>query len=326
MRDLKRRLLDMVADDLAGIEKELHAHLRPHLDLVQETAGHLLFSGGKRFRPLLMVLCARLCGYEGDSDHKFSTAFEYIHAATLLHDDVVDGGTLRRGRPAAHKVYGGATTVLVGDFLLARALSIGADTGKLKVIQVLSQVTEDMAQGEIHQLMRKGHLELTEDEYMDVIRRKTAVLIQGACRVGAIIADADERLERALGDYGLHVGLAFQMADDLLDYTAETAALGKIVGADLREGKITLPLIAARLQAEPEARKRMDEMIGNPSFSEDAFFGLVEELSRCGGIDYTRNRAEEHIRAAKKALGVFEPSETKDILNHVADFALARKA
>lgn len=326
MKDLKQRLLAMVADDLDGIEQELHAHLRPHLELVRETAGHLLFSGGKRFRPLLMVLCARLCGYTGNSDHKFSTAFEYIHAATLLHDDVVDGGTLRRGRPAAHKVYGGATTVLVGDFLLARALSIGADTGKLKVIEVLSEVTEDMSQGEIHQLMRKGQLDLTEDEYMEVIRRKTAVLIQGACRVGAIIAGAQERLERSLGDYGLHVGLAFQMADDLLDYTAETAELGKTVGADLREGKITLPLIAARRNADPETRKRMDAMIGDPSFSESDFFDLVGELARCGGIDYTRSMAEKHIRAAKKSLEVFEPSQTKELLLHVADFALARKA
>ena len=174
MTGLKEKFLSMVQGDLEEIERELEVNLNPYLDLVRETASHLLFSGGKRFRPLLMVLCARLCGYRGTRDKLFSTAFEYIHAATLLHDDLVDGADLRRGKPVAHSIWGAPTTVLVGDFLLARALAIGAKTGKMRVIEALSEVTEQMSQGEILQLLRKGQMELTEEEYLDVILRKTA--------------------------------------------------------------------------------------------------------------------------------------------------------
>ena len=324
MSQVRETLLAMVADDLAGIEAELHANLNPYLDLVHDTASHLLFSGGKRFRPLLMVLAARLCGYAGDGDRRFSTAFEYIHAATLLHDDLVDGATLRRGKPVAHGIWGAPTAVLVGDFLLARALTIGADTGRLRVIQALSYVTEQMSQGEIHQLMRKGDMDLTEAEYREVIRRKTAVLIQAACRVGAIIADAPETVESALAAYGLNIGMAFQMADDLLDYTADTRELGKTVGADLREGKLTLPVIHALENARPVDREEMARIIGRPAFSETDFTRLVKLLEQYDGIRYTRQCASAHITAAKAALDVFEPSPTRDVLLFVADYALKR--
>jgi len=326
MSDLKQRFLAMVKGDLEDIERELHDNLNPNLDLVADVAGHLLFSGGKRLRPLLMVLAARLCGYQGNYDKTFSAAFEYLHAATLLHDDLVDGASLRRGRPVAHSLWGAETAVLVGDFLLARSLSLGARTGRLKVIEVISAITENMSQGEIHQLMRKGNLALTEDEYMEVIRRKTAVLIQGACQVGAIIADAPETRETALSDYGLNLGLAFQMADDLLDYTADTDELGKAVGADLREGKLTLPVIRALSEADSADRSAMEEIIRNEEFSPEDFGVLVELLKKYGGIDYTRRQADHHIRLAKAALEEFDSSETRDILLYVADYALARRA
>ena len=325
MSDPKEKFLALVADDLAEIEKALKENLTPYLDLVYETASHLLFSGGKRFRPLLMVLSARLCGYSGDSDKLFSTAFEYIHAATLLHDDLVDGAEIRRGKPVAHAIWGGPTAVLVGDFLLARALTIGAKTGRLKVIEVLAEVTEYMAQGEIHQLMRKGQLTLTEAEYMDVIQRKTAVLIQGACRVGAIISDAPEAEESALADYGMHIGMAFQMADDLLDYTSDTRVLGKAVGADLKEGKLTLPVIYALENADSHDRATMENIIQNREFSQHDFEKLVDLIKTYGGMDYTRAKASAHIDKARKALDIFEPSTTRDILLYVADYALSRK-
>ena len=250
MNDLKHRILAAVKNDLDSIEKALVDNLNPYLDLVSEVAGHILFSGGKRLRPLLMVLSARICGYNGDYEKTFSTALEYLHAATLLHDDVVDEAALRRGKPAAHSKWGASITILVGDYLLARALSISAATGRLRIVQILAGLTENMSQGEVHQLMRKGDINLTEAEYKEVIRRKTAMLFEAACRVSAILADATEEQETALSEYGYNLGIAFQMADDLFDYTLETSEFGKEVGADLREGKLTLPVIYALKQAQ----------------------------------------------------------------------------
>jgi octaprenyl-diphosphate synthase len=219
MSDLKHKILALVKDDLAAIETALEENLNPHLDLVSQIARHILFSGGKRLRPLLMVLSARICGYNGNYDKTFSTIFEYLHAATLLHDDLVDQATLRRGNPVAHSIWGNATAVLVGDFLLARSLSIAAETELPDVIRIVAEITENMSQGEIHQLMKKGSLDFTEKEYMEVIRRKTAVLFQGTCRVSALISGAPKEKETALSDYGFNLGIAFQMVDDLLDYT-----------------------------------------------------------------------------------------------------------
>lgn len=325
MNDLKQQFLAMVEDDLVGIEQALKANLNPYLDLVRDTASHLLFSGGKRFRPLLMVLGARICGYTGDNDKLFSTAFEYIHAATLLHDDLVDGAALRRGKPVAHAVWDAPTAVLTGDFLLARALTIGAKTGRLRVIEALAKVTEQMSQGEIHQLMRKGDIRLTEAEYIEVIRRKTAVLIQAACKVGAIIADAPEPEESALSSYGLNIGMAFQMADDMLDYISDTRALGKAVGTDLKEGKLTLPVIFTLSKASDGDRSEMERIIGEKAFSEADFGTIIGLMDKYGGLDHTRQKAAACIEKAKGALDVFGSSPTKDILMYVADYALARK-
>lgn len=325
MSDLKRKIFNAVKADLKDIEAALEKHLTPHLDIVRQTASHILFSGGKRLRPLLMVLSARLCGYSGNQDKRFSTVFEYLHAATLLHDDLVDGATIRRGKPVAHSVWDSATAVLVGDFLLARSLSIGTETGKLQIIRVIAEITEDMSQGEIHQLTRKGSLNLSESEYMEIIRRKTAVLIQGACRVGAMIADAEADAEHALSEYGFNVGMAFQMADDLLDYTADTKTLGKEVGADLKEGKLTLPVIYALEAASASDLTSMEEIIKNKTFSASEFEALVKLLDKYGGLSHTREAAEQYVKTAKDALTVFSPSKTKDILLNIADYALERK-
>lgn len=326
MRNLKADILDAVADDLVDIELALEKNLNPYLDLVRQTARHILFAGGKRLRPLLMVLSARLCGYRGNYDKTFSTIFEYLHAATLLHDDLVDGANLRRGADAAHAIWGAPTAVLVGDFLLARSLSIAAKAQKPAVIGVIAEITESMSQGEIHQLMEKGNLNLSETDYMEVIRRKTAVLIQGACQVGALISDAPKEAQQALSIYGHHVGIAFQMADDLLDYTADSTALGKRVGADLREGKLTLPVIHAMGQAHGRDRDTMAVIIGNPEFTETDFIEFTDLLSRWGGIAYTRQQAAVHVAAAQEALAGFDANSTRQTLYDIADYALARKA
>jgi octaprenyl-diphosphate synthase len=324
MNDLKHKILMQVKNDLEEIEFALHQNLNPYLDLVSQIAGHILFSGGKRLRPLLMVLSARVCGYKGDYDKIFSTIFEYLHAATLLHDDLVDEATLRRGKPVANSIWGNAAAVLVGDFLLARSLAIAAETKRPDVIKVVSGITENMSQGEIHQMMKKGSLDLTEAEYMEIITRKTAVLFQGTCRSGALIADVSLPKETALSDYGFNLGIAFQMVDDLLDYTLDTVTLGKEVGADLKEGKLTLPVIYSLKSADEKDRTRMENIIKNKNFSVNDFKTLIRMIDKYGGRSYTQTLATEYVQHAKEALVVFEDSKPKEILLMIADYTLSR--
>jgi octaprenyl-diphosphate synthase len=326
MTGLKQQLMERISQDLDDIENALRASLTPHLDLVAQTAGHLIFSGGKRIRPLLNMLCARLCGYTDEFIKRFSTIVEFLHAATLLHDDVVDGASMRRGKPAAHLIYGAPVTVLVGDFLLARALSIAAETKNPKIIQVIAEITESMCQGEIVQLIRKGDVELTESQYMDVIRRKTGFLIQGACQTGAIIAGAPPEVEQKLAEFGFHIGIVFQIADDLLDYTSDTKALGKTIGADLKEGKLTLPVIYSLDKATPADRQWMSILIQHMNFSDDEFQRLVELLHQYGGIQYCQEIALSRVNQAREIMNTFAPSETRDTLTMIADYTLNRKS
>ena len=324
MKDIKHSILTAIQADLDVIEVTLSDHLNPYLDQVSETAEHILFSGGKRLRPLLLVLSARICDYDGNYDKIFSTIFEYLHAATLLHDDLVDGAELRRGQPVAHSKWGNPMAVLVGDFLFARALSIAVETQQLKIIKIIASITEDMSQGEIHQLLVKGKIDLSQEEYLDVIRRKTAVLIQGACQSGALIAEASEIKEKALSSYGFNMGMAFQIIDDLLDYTADTRILGKTVGADLREGKLTLPVIYALEKANPQDKTWMEGIITDKDFSVKDFEHLIGLLKKYGGLKYAEKKALEYIDKSKKALSVFEPSQTLEVLLNMADYTLNR--
>ncbi|MGB5986749.1 MAG: polyprenyl synthetase family protein [Desulfobacterales bacterium] len=325
MTDLKARILAAVQEDLAAIETALKANLKPHLDLVGDVAGHLLFSGGKRFRPLLALLSTRLCGYSGPDAPRFSVIFEYLHAATLLHDDVVDGARLRRGRPVAHKRWESPIVVLTGDFLLARSLSLAAATGNCEVIATIAEITENMSQGEIDQLARKGQIELSEAAYYEVIRRKTAVLFQGACRAAAIFSGSPPPRVKALADYGFHLGMAFQIVDDLLDYTGRTQTLGKQVGADLREGKLTLPVIYTLARASAADRRKMVAVIENREFSPEQFQTLCDLLVRYGGLQYSRQKAAEHGASAQGALEMFPGSASREILGQMVDYALVRE-
>lgn len=326
MTDLKQKILTVVAPDLQAIEAALADYLHPHFELVGDVAGHILFAGGKRLRPLLMVLAARLCGYKGDHTSKYAVIFEYLHAATLLHDDVVDGGEQRRGRPAAHSAWDPPTAVLTGDFLLARALSLAADTGLPEVIRTIAAITEQMSQGEIEQLNRKGDVSLDEADYREVIRCKTAVLFQGACRTGALISASPAEQVQAFGDYGLHLGMAFQMADDLLDYTVDSEILGKKVGADLREGKLTLPLIHALGRAGDGDRQWIMDLIAARAFTQVQFDRLIALLKNHGCIDYTRQCAVKHVQKAKSALDIFPEGTEREVLSDIADYAMVRSA
>ena len=327
MTDLKARLLEEVGDDLYRIEAALKAHLTPELELVSHVAGHILFSGGKRIRPLMIVLCARLCGYEGDHLLHFTTAFEYLHTATLLHDDIVDEATLRRGKPVANSLWGNSTAVLVGDYLFARASSLVAGTKILEGIEIIARVTEKMTQGELFQLAGKGRLDLTEEEYMEVIKWKTAVLFQGSCEIGAGLAVVDENRKAALSAYGFNLGTAFQMADDLLDYTQEKiGTLGKIPGADLREGKLTLPIIYSIKNAVGKDREFMENLIRKKDFTIAEFQHLVDLMKSYGGIRYTREKAKTFVENAKTSLEIFPDSHTREILKDFADYALIRSS
>ncbi|MGM0393982.1 MAG: polyprenyl synthetase family protein [Thermodesulfobacteriota bacterium] len=323
--DLKTQIIERVTPDLIQVEQALEDNLAPHLDLVKQIASHLLFSGGKRLRPLLFIHAARMCGYGGKNEALFSTMFEYLHAATLLHDDVVDGSALRRGRDAAHTKWPAAQVVLTGDFLLARALDIAARTRNPRVISVVADITRAMSEGEIDQLDKKGRTDLTEAQYMTIIARKTAVLIQGACRCGAILAEASEEEENALADFGFHLGMAFQMADDLLDYTATADQLGKNPGADLREGKLTLPMIYSLGRAGSKDREWMVQMLADSTFTPEQFRKLKETLESLNGISYTRKTAQGYVATAEQALGIFKESASKTILTLIATYAVHRK-
>lgn len=326
MRKIKDELFLSIQDDLERIETALKQNLDPHLDLVSQVAGHLLFSGGKRLRPLLMVLCARICGYSMGDEVVFSTALEYLHAATLLHDDIVDGADLRRGKPVANSIWGNPITVLVGDFLFSRASSMATRTGKMRIIEIMAEIVEEMSQGEINQLIRKGDITISEDEYMEVIRRKTAVLFQGACKAGAILADASREKEEALSAFGLNTGIAFQLIDDLIDYTSDTSTLGKTAGADLREGKLTLPVIHVLKTGEGRYKKRIQQIIQKKGVSSRNFQTLKQLLRENGGISYAHNQATLYIQEAKNSLSVFPSSRHKETLMDIADHSLVRKA
>ena len=326
MSGLKQKLILLVKDDLQDIEEALNQNLNPHVEMVRETAGHLIFSGGKRIRPLLNMLSARLCGYTDEFIKKFSTIIEFLHTATLLHDDVVDDATIRRGKPVAHSIWGAPVTVLVGDFLLARALHIAAETESPKIIKVIAEITESMCQGEIIQLIKKGDIRLTEKEYMDVIQRKTGFLIQGACQTGAILAGAPIEVENKLSEYGYHIGIVFQIADDLLDYTSDTKVLGKAIGADLKEGKLTLPVIYTLENAGTKDRAWMEKVITNKNFTDNEFKKLIQLMHDIGGIRYCRKVAENHIQQAKKIIQSFPSSQTTETLLLIADYTLNRNA
>lgn len=340
MKGLKEQILESVRQDLVEIEVALTDNLKPYLPLVSHVAKYIIFSGGKRIRPLLMVLSARLCGYKGNYDKTLSVVFEYFHAATLLHDDLVDGADMRRGNPVAHSIWGNPATVLVGDFLLARSIAIAAETNSVPIIDILAHTTAQVSEGEIHQLLHRGDIAVDEKDYTEMITRKTAYLIQAACQVGALLAEAPGEQVQALADYGYDFGIAFQMADDLLDYTADTRVIGKPIGGDLREGKLTLPVIYALDCATREDRRRLEtiirdmvavtptpngELLRDVDAKDADFETVLGLIKKYGGIAYTRDRAQEHIEQAKKCLEIFDASQARTLLEQLADYVVVRK-
>ncbi|MCD6185168.1 MAG: polyprenyl synthetase family protein [Deltaproteobacteria bacterium] len=322
---LKKKIISEVKNDLADIEEAVKNNLNPYFDLVSDIASHILFAGGKRLRPLLMILSAKICGNTKKDSAAISSIFEYLHTASLLHDDLIDDASMRRGKPVAHSIWGNAAAVLTGDFLLARSLSIATKTGIPEVIEAIAEITEYMSQGEIFQLMNKQRLDLSEKEYMEIIKCKTAVLFRGACRTGALVAGASRDKKDALSLYGMNLGIAFQMADDLLDYTADSKLLGKKTGADIREGKLTLPVIYALNQADSKDRRFIETIIKNKDFNLSDFTNLQELLKKYKSLSYTKKIANDYVEKAKTSLDIFKPVKARETLLDIADYAMVRK-
>ena len=318
-------LFAQLDEDLQRIEEEINKNLQSSVPLIALVTRYIMRSGGKRLRPLLTVLAARLLNYQGNDHYGLSIVFEYLHAATLLHDDVVDNAELRRGRPSANTLWGNAAVVLVGDFLLATSFFLSVMSGNLNILRILSETTTSMAEGEVLQLINSDNLEISEEEYIEVIKRKTAILISAACQIGAILGQADEEQEEAMRLFGLNLGIAFQLRDDFLDYAGSEEEFGKPVGKDLQEGKITLPLIHALQSSNDGDRQRLVELITSDRDYEQIFGKVKKVIQDYQGLDYTDKLANHHITEAKSALSIFPESPTRQSLIEIAEYVVTRR-
>ena len=319
------KALTLLQDDLKRVEQRFRADLESEVPLIRKVGEYVLSSGGKRLRPMLLLLSARLCGYAGEHHIALASVIEFIHTATLLHDDVVDSAVLRRGNASANAVWGNEASVLVGDYLFAKSFSIMVRNGDMRVFQVLSDATTLIAEGEVQQLLNTCDLDLDEERYMHVVRSKTAILIAAACRCGALLGNVSPAQEEALAEFGMDLGVAFQLMDDNLDYVADPNDFGKAKGHDLAEGKVTLPLIAALRAASPAERERVASILETEELSEADLAFVVELIDRKEGIAYTVRRASELVARAKSHLAVFPPSPAREALYELADFVVVRR-
>ena len=322
-KQIKYQLLQEIKKDINKVDKALKENLDPYLDICKEVASHLLFAGGKRIRPLLFILSARICGRDDVDVIKTSTLFEFLHTASLLHDDLIDEAKIRRSKQSAHLKYGNAISTLVGDFLFAKAMSLACKTQKIEIIEILSNITEKMSQGEIYQLISKKNISLSVEEYLCIISKKTAYLIEGSCKAGAIFAGREQKEIEALANYGLNIGIAFQMVDDILDYNADEKKIGKAKGVDLKEGKVTLPLIYTLEKANKKEKHFIKNLIEKENITETK--KLNDIIETYDGFNFTKEKTKMYIKEAKKELDIFEDSKTKNTLLKIADYVLSRK-
>jgi len=298
-----------VEEELKAVEADMAKNFLSEITMIPTVSRYLISSGGKRFRPLLLLLCARLCGYSGPHAVPMASSIEFIHTATLLHDDVVDRAFLRRGLASANSVYGDGASV---------------QGQSLPILEVVSQSTTRMAEGEVMQLMKTGNPETTEEDYRYVVVNKTAVLISAACQIGALLGGASPEEEKVLVEFGLDLGIAFQLMDDILDYVSEEKTLGKTIGKDLGEGKVTLPLIHTLRMCSPAERTRLAAIIKNPNRSEEDLKYILQRVRDSEGIDYTVKRASDYVDQAKACLASFPAGEAKEALLAIADYTIKR--
>jgi octaprenyl-diphosphate synthase len=311
-----------VTDDMAAVNRLIGDRLRSEVALINQLAGYIINSGGKRLRPLLVLLAARACGYRGGGHIQLAAIIEFIHTATLLHDDVVDASQLRRGQETANAVWGNEASVLVGDFLYSRAFEMMVELGSLRVLEILAHATNTIAEGEVLQLLNVHNPDTTEEQYLRVILSKTAKLFEAGAQLGALIAGQPPEVERALGAYGLHLGTAFQLIDDVLDYSANAVTTGKNIGDDLAEGKPTLPLIYVIGHGNERDSASVRKAI--EAGGRDRIDAVLAAIRETKSIDYTRQVAQREAGKALDALTLLPPSTYRDSLEALARFSVNR--
>jgi octaprenyl-diphosphate synthase len=313
---------EFIAADMRAVDRAIRARLQSDVALIRQVAEYIIGSGGKRLRPALLILSAGAFGYRGARLHELAAVVEFIHTATLLHDDVVDESALRRGRPTANAFFGNAASVLVGDFVYSRAFQMMVESDDMRVLRLLADATNVIAEGEVLQLMNCHNPDIDEEGYLHVIRSKTAKLFEAASRLGAILGNAPRAAEDAIATYGSHLGTAFQLIDDVLDYSGDHAVIGKNVGDDLAEGKPTLPLIHAIRHGTPEQAAIVRHAVEHGGL--DNLAAVLDAIGQTGAIDYARERAHAESRAASAALSALPASKCRDYLLQLADFAVTR--
>lgn len=317
-------MLNLVAPEMNRVNAVILDRMQSEIPLIPELAGHLIAGGGKRMRPMLTLACARLLDYPGDRHHKLAAAVEFIHTATLLHDDVVDGSDMRRGKTAANLIFGNPAAVLVGDFLFSRSFELMVEDGSLKVLKILSNASAVIAEGEVNQLTAQRQITTSQEKYLDIIGSKTAALFAAACRIAAVVAERPEADELALDAYGRNLGIAFQLVDDAIDYVSDGATMGKDAGDDFRDGKVTLPVILAHSRGDAEEKQFWhNAMLGHRVSADDLAYA-TSLLRKYNAIDDTLERARHYGQRAIDALGPFAASAAKDALVEAVEFAIAR--
>ena len=318
------QIFEPIRADLERVDREFGRHVQSQVDLIPKIGRYIQTSGGKRIRPAVLLMCARLCGYQGERAILYAGVVEFIHTATLVHDDIIDDSDLRRGQLAVHSRWGNDITVLLGDYLYIKSMALALTHDALEVIRLLCDVTLRMIEGELYQLTKNGDAGITEDEHFDIIRRKTAYLFGGCAQIGGMLGTVGGDREQALRDYGFNLGIAFQLVDDLLDFTGDAQTLGKPVGGDLREGKMTLPLVHLLQQDEEIGARVVRDIIGSRAVAPGQWELLQRALKDCRSIDYAYRRAVEFAERAKKPLYAFSPSAERDALLALPDYILSR--
>jgi octaprenyl-diphosphate synthase len=318
------RLNTLLQDDLKRVNTLILKRMHSPVALIPQLAGHIVAAGGKRLRPMLTLATSRLCGYRGDRHIALAAAVEFIHTATLLHDDVVDDSDLRRGLATANAVWGNKASVLVGDFLFSRAFELMVEDGSLSVLSILSRASAIIAEGEVLQLVTSNDVATTEDAYLEVINAKTAQLFAAASRIGAVVSDRSEAEAQALESFGRNLGIAFQLIDDMLDYSAKQSELGKSVGDDFRDGKITLPVVLALRAADDREREFWRRTLEDSEQRDGDLDHAIELMRRHGTFAATLERAREYGDAARRALSTFRDSPERQALDEVIEFCLER--
>ncbi|OWY37734.1 octaprenyl diphosphate synthase [Xenophilus sp. AP218F] len=314
----------LIADDMQTVDRVIRARLHSDVVLIRQVAEYIISAGGKRLRPILALLSGRALGYRGEHLFELAAMIECIHTATLLHDDVVDESDLRRGRQTANAMFGNAASVLVGDFLYTRAFQMMVTTNNMAILQVMAEATNIIAEGEVLQLLNIGNTDVSEDDYLRVIQYKTAKLFEASARVGALIADAAPQQVQAMADYGMYLGTAFQIIDDVLDYSGDAETIGKSLGDDLAEGKPTLPLIYTMRQGSPEAAAVVRDALENAN--RDRFHDVLSAVQSCGALEYAKKEAIKVAEQAIAALAAIPESPERQALVELARLSVDRSA